>query len=109
MDEEHQKEVDATQTALSQLVSEGCKLTGDDLLNLATERAGYNVQKTRVEQCSTCGALYHRDYGGEYIDPFDYTDLMHELRIRGMAKLYYMHFCDFECLQQKAYANYTPY
>lgn len=109
MDKDDEQELDATLQALELLQREGCELTGDDLLNLATERAGYDVGNTRVERCDACGGLYHADYGGEYIDPFDHADLQRELRIRGMAKLYYMHFCDFQCLQEKAYASYKQY
>lgn len=109
MESEDRAEIEATQAALEALMDEGCTLTGDALLNLATERAGYDVDTTRVEQCAACGVLYHADYGGEYVDPFDHADLQRELRIRGMRKLYYKHFCDFQCLREAAYAVYRPY
>lgn len=109
MNPEHEAEIEATRAALDQLIAEGCTMTGDALLNCATERAGYDVGETRVERCDACGWLYHADYGGEYVDPLDHADLQQELRIRGMRKLYYMHFCDFDCLRQMACSVYTPY
>ena len=108
MNQEDQAEIDAIQAAMTTLLEKQPELTGDTLLNAATERAGYVVGVSCVEQCANCRALYHTDYGGEYIDPFDCDDLRRELRIRGMKKLYYMHFCGFVCLRRKAYDFYTP-
>lgn len=107
MDEKDEAELEATRAALEQLQAEGSTLTGDALLSAATERAGYSVDMSPIERCDDCGALYHRHYGGEYVDPNDHEDLKEELGLESMQKLFYMHFCDFQCLQDKARALYS--
>lgn len=103
MNPEHAAETEATEREALRLEREHPRLKGDALLNAATEAAGYNVGESGVERCDHCGGFYHRDYGGEYVDPCD-DSLLEEIRerpefsrLRSLRRLSYAHYCDFEC------------
>jgi hypothetical protein len=98
---EHAAEAEATEREIGKLLNEQPDLKGDALLNLASERAGYDPGESGVEICDHCGSIYHHDYGGEYVDPNDDQDLASELGIptEKLLELKHNHYCGFDCLR----------